>query len=60
MSKKVHIYKNMNLFKDYYVLSVHLCAHTEYFLLVIGLSENKVRPLLKEVITNAVLSVTPF
>lgn len=38
-------------------MCVHTQEHTQYehFLVVIGLSENKVRPLLREATTKAVL-----
>lgn len=39
-------------------MCMHTYEHTQYehFLVVIGLSENKVRPLLREATTKAVLS----
>lgn len=41
---------------------MHTYEHTqyEYFLVVIGLSENKVRPLLREATTKAVLSFSNY
>lgn len=43
-------------------MCMHTYAHTQYehFLVVIGLSENKVRPLLREATTKAVLSFSNY
>lgn len=43
-------------------MCMHTYEHTQYerFLVVIGLSENKVRPLLREATTKAVLSFSNY